>query len=78
MKLNLKKFNQNREKSLKGSKNGDYKLIEHNEGRSNLKEVFSNIQVHLANIVCEHLNVGCELPFWKRVEKRCVDCPMKR
>ncbi len=76
MKLNINKFNKNREKSLKGSKNGDYRLIEHNEGRSNIKEIISNIQIMSQGIVCEHLDVGCDLPFWQRNSVKCKKCPM--
>jgi len=77
-KFSLKKFNKDRDKSYNGSKNGDYKFIEHNEGRSNLVEIVTNIRDHLRPIECEHLEVGCRLPFIKRNMPKCDECYHKK
>ncbi len=60
--------------TLKIEINGDYKLIEHNEGRSNHVEVISNLQDMLHPIDCDHKKVGCELPFTKRNLSKCTNC----
>ena len=74
MKFSLKKFNKDRQKSLKGSQNGDYKLIENNEGKDNLAEIIINIQHLLKPNNCPYLKVGCELPFCKRILPLCSSC----
>lgn len=77
MKFSLKKFQKDRNKSYEGSKNGDWKLIDHNEGRDNIKELISNLQDTLKPIKCEHLGVGCKLPFPKRSMSKCIECYYK-
>ena len=73
-KFSLKKFKKDRDQSYQKSKAGDYKLIEHNEGKSNGVEIVTNIHAILAPINCEHDKVGCELPYTKRTLFKCSLC----
>lgn len=77
-KFSLKKFQKDRDKSYQASKNGDYKLIEHNEGRSEIIEIISNLQDMLKPVVCEQLSIGCKLPYWKRMFDKCNECYYKK
>lgn len=73
-KFSLKKFQKDRNKSLEGSRKGDWKLIDHNEGRDNIIEIIADLHQQIEPVKCEHLNVGCELVHWKRDMPKCEEC----
>lgn len=76
-KFSLKKFEKDRNKSLDGSRKGDYKLINNLDGRDDLAESISNIRMRLHDVDCPHNNVGCDLPRVKRTLPQCKDCFIK-
>lgn len=78
MKINVTKFNKLREKSKELSKKRDYRLISHIDGRDNLKEISSDINIRMNNFNCEYMGVGCTLHVYKRVMDKCKECPLNK
>lgn len=76
MKLNVNKYNKNRDKSYELSKKRDYKLISHIDGKNDTTSIIDNLRVKLYSIECEHDKVGCELKKYKRTYDKCVKCPL--
>lgn len=79
MKFRTNKFLKDRDKSKERSKNGELKLIEHKDGRDNIKEIITNMRITIDNFSCKHLDdISCNLPFVKRMLPECKNCPIMK
>jgi len=79
MKFRTKKYLKDRDKSKERSQKGELRLLENKDGRSNIIEIVTNLQIMRYDFKCEYMDdIGCTLPYIKRTLLSCKKCPIMK